>query len=50
MAGIKKAAVFADVVVGQLELFSEAMQSLDAAGIDIEIYDGIRVEPTDQSL
>ena len=50
MAGVQKAAVFTDEVVRQLELFSEAMQSLRSAGVDVEIYDRVRVEPTDQSF
>ena len=48
--GIKSAAVFTDSVVAQLQLFSEALQSLRAAGVAIEVYDGVRVEPTDRSF
>ena len=44
------AALFTDTVVAQLELFSEALQSLRAAGIAFEVYDEVRVEPTDQSF
>jgi alcohol dehydrogenase class IV len=50
LEGVKSAAVFTDSVVSQLELFSEALQSLRAAGVVIEVYDEVRVEPTDQSF
>ena len=50
LEGVKSAVVFTDSVVAQLELFSEALQSLRAAGVAIEVYDEVRVEPTDQSF
>ena len=50
LEGLKSAAVFTDSVGSQLELFSEALQSLRAAGVAIEVYDEVRIEPTDQSF
>ena len=50
LEGVKNAAVFTDTVVAKLELYSEALQSLRAAGVAIEVYDEVRVEPTDQSF
>ena len=50
LEGVKTAAVFTDTVIPQLELFSGALQSLRAAGVAIEVYDEVRVEPTDQSF
>ena len=50
LEGVKNAAVFTDTVIAQLELFSGALQSLRAAGVAIEVYDEVRVEPTDQSF
>ena len=50
LEGVKNAAVFTDTVVAQLELFSEALQSLRAVGVALEVYDEVRVEPTDQSF
>ena len=47
LEGVKNAAVFTDSVVAQLELFSEALQSLRVDGVAIEVYDKDRVEPTD---
>ena len=50
LEGVENAAVITDTVVAQLELFSAALQSLRAAGVAIEVYDEVRVEPTDQSF
>ena len=48
--GIRRAAVFTDPVVGGLEPVRTLLDSLRAAGIDFEIYDQVRVEPTDESF
>jgi alcohol dehydrogenase class IV len=48
--GIRRAAVFTDPVVGGLEPARTLLDSLRAAGIDFEIYDQVRVEPTDESF
>ena len=37
LEGVKNAAVFTDSVVAQLEIFSEALQSLRATGVAIEV-------------
>ncbi|HEY5701729.1 MAG TPA: hydroxyacid-oxoacid transhydrogenase, partial [Gammaproteobacteria bacterium] len=49
-AGLKRVAVFTDKVVGQLEALATLKSSLAAAGVDFEVYDAVRVEPTDQSF
>lgn len=48
--GITRAAVFTDPVVGSLEPLQTLLGSLRAAGIDFELYDQVRVEPTDESF
>jgi alcohol dehydrogenase class IV len=48
--GMKRAALFTDKRVGALECLADALASLRAAGIDVEIYDEAKVEPTDQSF
>jgi alcohol dehydrogenase class IV len=48
--GMKRAALFTDKRVGVLECVADALASLRAAGIDVEIYDEAKVEPTDQSF
>jgi alcohol dehydrogenase class IV len=50
LEGVESAAVFTDSTVAQLELFSEALESLREAGVRIEVYDKVRVEPTDHSF
>jgi alcohol dehydrogenase class IV len=48
--GITRAAVFTDRTVRKLEGFAAACASLRAEGVDFEMYDAVRIEPTDQSL
>jgi len=48
--GIGRAAVFTDEVVAGLEPYGRAIEALQAAGIDIAVYDLTRVEPTDGSF
>ena len=48
--GITRAAVFTDSVVGSLEPVQTLLGSLRASGIDFEVYDEVRVEPTDDSF
>lgn len=50
MLGITRAAVFTDPVVGALEPVRTVLDSLRAAGIDFEVYNQVRVEPTDESF
>jgi hydroxyacid-oxoacid transhydrogenase len=48
--GVKRAALFTDKRVGALECVADALASLRAVGIDVEIYDDAKVEPTDKSF
>lgn len=48
--GMKRAALFTDRRVGALECVADALASLRAAGIDVELYDEVKVEPTDASF
>lgn len=48
--GMTRAALFADPVVAELEVFDTARRSLRAAGIDVVTYTESRVEPTDESF
>src|SRR6266853_1491667 len=48
--GMRRAALFTDERVGALECVADALASLRAAGVDVEIYDEVRVEPTDASF
>jgi len=48
--GMRRAAVFTDSTVMQLAPYGHALESLRAAGIDVEVYDLTRVEPTDGSF
>jgi alcohol dehydrogenase class IV len=48
--GMKRAALFTDKRVGALEYVADALTSLRAAGIDVELYDEVKVEPTDASF
>ena len=47
---IRSLAVFADKITIALPATVKALQSLDDAWIDYEIYDKVRVEPTDKSF
>ncbi|MDX1486205.1 MAG: hydroxyacid-oxoacid transhydrogenase [Alphaproteobacteria bacterium] len=48
--GLKRVAVFTDQVIGGLEAVASLRASLEAAGVDFEVYDEVRVEPTDRSF
>jgi len=48
--GLKRVALFTDRRVRNLATFETAIHSLSAAGIDFDIYDEVRVEPTDESF
>jgi alcohol dehydrogenase class IV len=48
--GMKRAALFTDKRVGALGCVADALTSLRAAGIDIAVYDEVKVEPTDDSF
>src|SRR5258706_1586068 len=48
--GMKRGALFTDKRVGALECVADALASLRAADIQVEIYDEARVEPTDESF
>jgi alcohol dehydrogenase class IV len=48
--GVRRAAVFTDPGVRVLEAFSNACASLRRAGVDFDVYDRVRIEPTDVSF
>jgi len=48
--GLKRVAVFTDAVVGRLEALDTVKTALSQAGVDFEVYDSVRVEPTDESF
>ena len=48
--GVTRAALFTDKGVAALEHVSIVERSLIAAGIDVALYDEVRVEPTDDSF
>ncbi len=48
--GIKRAALYTDLRVTNLEPYSIVLKSLCDAGIDFAIFDEIEVEPTDRSF
>jgi hydroxyacid-oxoacid transhydrogenase len=48
--GMQRAALFTDRRVGALEFVAEALASLRAAGVEVELYDEVKVEPTDASF
>ncbi|HEU4534964.1 MAG TPA: hydroxyacid-oxoacid transhydrogenase, partial [Polyangiaceae bacterium] len=48
--GCRRVALFTDPIVAKLEPVAEVRRSLGAAGVDVEVYEGVRVEPTDQSF
>ncbi|MFO0591600.1 MAG: hydroxyacid-oxoacid transhydrogenase [Polyangiaceae bacterium] len=48
--GMKRVALFTDPRVAALPFFEVAKQALGAAGIDCEVYDRVKVEPTDDSF
>ena len=48
--GALRVALFTDVVVGALAHVATARRSLEAAGLDVAVYDAVAVEPTDVSF
>ena len=48
--GVSRAVVMTDKRVGALEHAAVVKQSLGDAGIDVVVYDEVRVEPTDESF
>jgi alcohol dehydrogenase class IV len=48
--GIERVALYTDPWVGQLEPVAVVTRSLREAGVDVAVYDEVRVEPTDQSF
>lgn len=48
--GLARVAVFTDKVVGGLEAMNTLEKALSESGVDFEVYDDVRVEPTDQSF
>ncbi|MFQ5958485.1 MAG: hydroxyacid-oxoacid transhydrogenase [Alphaproteobacteria bacterium] len=48
--GLKRAALFTDKGVAALGHAAVAVESLGAAGVDVALYDEVRVEPTDESF
>lgn len=49
LLGMRRVAVFTDPGVAGLPLFAAATSALAAAGCDVTVYDGSRVEPTNES-
>jgi alcohol dehydrogenase class IV len=47
---VKRAALFTDKRVGALQHVADALASLRAAGVDVAVYDEVKVEPTDESF
>jgi len=43
--GMKRAALFTDKRVGALQHVADALESLRSAGVDVAVYDEVRVEP-----
>jgi hydroxyacid-oxoacid transhydrogenase len=48
--GVRRALVVTDPTVSRLAAMQTVLASLDAAGIDVEVFDRVRVEPTDESF
>jgi alcohol dehydrogenase class IV len=48
--GLKRVAVFTDAVVAKLQATETVKAALSQAGVDFEVYDAVRVEPTDASF
>jgi hydroxyacid-oxoacid transhydrogenase len=48
--GVRRVGLFTDRGVAKLEIFERARQALASAGIDVGVYDEVRVEPTDASF
>ena len=48
--GMRRVALFTDPRVATLAIFERARRSLVSAGLELELYDGVRVEPTSASF
>ena len=48
--GMSRVALFTDKAIGALEHLTIVRDSLEAAGLDVGLYDEVRVEPTDESF
>ena len=48
--GMTRVALFTDAALVNLPYVAQVREALQAAGIDVVIYDAVRVEPTDQSF
>src|SRR5258707_14168682 len=48
--GMRRAALFTDKRVGALQHVADALASLRSRGVDVAVYDEVRVEPTDESF
>ena len=48
--GMSRVALFTDKKIGSLPYVAQVRDSLKAAGLDVVIYDEVKVEPTDQSF
>jgi alcohol dehydrogenase class IV len=48
--GVRRAALLTDKTMAGLEPVAKVKASLEAAGIDVVLYDEVRVEPTDESF
>ena len=48
--GIKRAALFTDSLVKSLPAFETIINSCRKAGVDVEVFSDVRVEPTDKSF
>ena len=48
--GMRRVALFTDVHLARTALFASALESLRGAGLDVAVYDAVRIEPTDASL
>ena len=48
--GLERVALFTDARVARLEAVATVTSALRAVGVDVAIYDEVRVEPTDQSF
>ncbi|MGI9604875.1 MAG: hydroxyacid-oxoacid transhydrogenase [Acidimicrobiales bacterium] len=48
--GVGRIAVFTDATLAETEHVAVVIDSLTAAGVDIALYDTVRVEPTDESF
>jgi alcohol dehydrogenase class IV len=49
-AGIRRAALFTDRTLRALPWFEEVCASLEAAGVDVAVFDAVAIEPTDGSF